>query len=198
MAVNSKQKGSEYERQVSKKLSLWISNGLRDDLLWRSSMSGGRATLQYKLGKKNKSQTGDLSSIDTLSQQFIDRFFIEIKFYKDLNIESGFIKATGLLKSFWDKLVKDALQAEKHPMLIARQNRLPTLLLLHRNGARLLNLHESILLCESSKIAEFSQWPVEVYLFDELLKTRPYSLGARREKLKASATFEGIETVSRL
>lgn len=196
MTVNGKQKGSEYERQVAKRLSLWISNGVRDDLLWRSSMSGGRATLQFKQGKKNKSQTGDLSSIDSLSQKFINTFFIEIKFYKDLNIESGFIKATGLLKSFWDKLVKDALVAEKNPMLIARQNRLPTLLLLHRNGARLLNLHESILLCESSKIAEFCQWPVEVYLFDELLRTKPYSLGAKREKLEASTRAQNSQAVS--
>jgi hypothetical protein len=198
MAVSGKLKGGEFERKVAKQLSLWISNSLRDDLLWRSSLSGGRATLQFKQGKKNKSQTGDLSSIDTLSQQFINRFFIEIKFYKDLNIESGFIKATGLLKSFWDKLVKDALVAEKNPMLIARQNHLPTLLLLHHNGARLLNLHESILLCESSKIAEFCQWPVEVYLFDKLLGTKPYALGAKREKLKTSTAIEALERIGQL
>jgi hypothetical protein len=196
MAVNGKQKGSEFERQVAKKLSLWITHGIRDDCLWRSALSGGRATLQFKQGKKNKSQTGDLSSIDSLSQQFIDKFFIEIKFYKELGIESGFIKNQGILKSFWDKLVKDALAAEKNPMLIARQNRLPTLLLLHKNGARLLNLHESILLCEPTKIAEFSQWPAEVYLFDELLNTKAYHLGVRREKLHS--TSQSTEVIGQL
>ena len=45
-----KQKGGEYERTVCKKLSLWVSNGTRDDIFWRSAMSGGRATLQRKKG----------------------------------------------------------------------------------------------------------------------------------------------------
>lgn len=183
MAVSGKHKGSQYERVVAKKLSLWLSNGVRDDLLWRSSLSGGRATLLFKQGKKNKSQTGDLSSIDILSQEFIDQFFVEIKCYKSLDITSGFVKSTGLLKSFWDKLVKDALTAKKNPMLIAKQNHLPALLLVHPNGAKLLNINNGILLCDASKVAEFCQWPSEVYLFDQLL-TKPFQLKPRRERLR--------------
>ena len=180
--VNGKQKGAEYERQCAKRLSLWITNGERDDCLWRSALSGGRATLQQRKGKVNKSQTGDLSSIDSCTQAFIDSFLIEIKFYKDLDITSGFVKGKGVLKSFWKKLIADAALARKNPMLIAKQNNLPALMLVHRNGASQLKLG-SILIDNSAKVAEFSQWPCHVYLFDELLKT-PFTLGAKRERLR--------------
>ena len=33
--ANSKQIGNSYEREVAKKLSLWITKNERDDILWR-------------------------------------------------------------------------------------------------------------------------------------------------------------------
>ena len=36
-------KGSEFEREMCKCLSLWWTDSKRDDVFWRSAQSGGRA-----------------------------------------------------------------------------------------------------------------------------------------------------------
>ena len=46
--MGKSQKGGAWEREFSKYLSLWITEGERDDVFWRSSQSGGRATQRAK------------------------------------------------------------------------------------------------------------------------------------------------------
>jgi hypothetical protein len=176
--MNGKQKGSAYEREICKKLSLWISHGERDDLLWRSAMSGGRATIQAKKGKENKSQTGDISPIDKLGQSLTDRFIIECKFYNNLDIVSGIIKGKGVLWAFWRKLVKDSVAAGKKPMLIVKQNRLPTLMLTDQNGEIALSV-QGYWFPHKAKVADISQWQCGMFLFDELIKQSRYIDGRR-------------------
>lgn len=53
-------KGGQYERDVCRALSLWYTRGKRDDLLWRSSQSGGRATQRAKSGKTTAGHYGDI------------------------------------------------------------------------------------------------------------------------------------------
>ncbi len=162
----SKAKGSSFERDVCKKLSLYITNGERADCLWRSSMSGGRATIQIKKGQENKAQVGDISSIDILSHKFISSFYVECKHYRTLDLVPGLVHSRGALHSFWVKLVKDAKEAKKCPALIAKQNHLPTLLLVSPLGASLLNIPKDAML------ATLVKWPVEVYLFEGLLSSK--------------------------
>ena len=45
MAVNSKRKGSQWERDCARKLSLIISAGTHDDIFWRTASSGALATI---------------------------------------------------------------------------------------------------------------------------------------------------------
>lgn len=123
-----KTKGAALERQIAKTLSLWLSDGEREDLLWRSSMSGGRATVASKKGKKLSAQVGDLSGIDELGHQFISRYIVECKHYKSLNVEALFFGAQGRARGyceFWRKLVKEAEDHRKHPLLVAKQNQKP-------------------------------------------------------------------------
>lgn len=144
MSRGSKVKGSQFERDVCKQLSLWISNGTRDDLTWRSAMSGGRASVQFKKGESNITQAGDISSIDPISAMFINTFYIECRFYKDLNIASSFIKGNGKLREFWLEVIDKAEQAKRLPLLIARQNRMPTMALLSVKGGESLGLIKHI------------------------------------------------------
>jgi len=61
-------KGGAYEREVAKQLSLWWSQDWdepTDELLWRSSMSGGRATVRSKQGKTTSGHYGDIIATDT-------------------------------------------------------------------------------------------------------------------------------------
>ena len=74
-----KEKGSAYERAICKRLSLYVSKGKRDDLFWRSAMSGGRATLQAKKGKKAQAQAGDITSIAAEGNKLTSTFMIECK-----------------------------------------------------------------------------------------------------------------------
>lgn len=53
-------KGSNYERDIAKKLSLWASHDKHDDWVWRTSGSGGRAKARSKQGKSTANSCGDL------------------------------------------------------------------------------------------------------------------------------------------
>lgn len=124
-----KAKGASYERTVCKALSLWVSKGEREDLFWRSAMSGGRATVGRKSGKSHDAHAGDISPTDRAGQVFTDRFYIEVKAYKDLMIESALMKAEGKLSKFWRTTCKEATHYKKMPMLIAKQNAWPPIVL---------------------------------------------------------------------
>lgn len=72
-------KGSSFEREISKQLSLWWTYGEREDVFWRSQASGARATQRKKQGKNTFGQVGDITSTDPISQPFVDLFTIELK-----------------------------------------------------------------------------------------------------------------------
>lgn len=119
-----KEKGGEFERQLCKAFSYWVTNGNRDDIFWRSSMSGGRASLAIKKGTaKRTAQAGDMSYIDMVGSTLLDRFVIEYKFYKDLSISSLIYgEPKDLIIAFWAQVNRDATASNKYPMLIAKQN----------------------------------------------------------------------------
>lgn len=77
--INSKQKGSSFERDICKKLSLWWTNDKRDDVLWRSASSGGRSTQRSKKGKSTANSAGDISALDPIAQNLLDCFSFELK-----------------------------------------------------------------------------------------------------------------------
>jgi hypothetical protein len=72
-------KGASFERQISTKLSRWWTNGETDAVFWRTSGSGGRATVRGKMGKSTKYSSGDITFTDDVGLPFIDYFLIELK-----------------------------------------------------------------------------------------------------------------------
>ena len=54
LSSNPKEKGSSNERKLSRQLSLWFTNGESDDIFWRSTNSGGTATIRGKKEKNNQ------------------------------------------------------------------------------------------------------------------------------------------------
>ena len=131
-AGQSKQKGSSFERICCTKLSLWVSAGKREDLFWRSAMSGGRATVAHAHGRSVR-QFGDICAVAPEGHALTDRYVIECKHYKDLNIDSFLFSNTGQLAKFWKELLKVSEKARLQPMLIARQNRGPIFVMLRRS-----------------------------------------------------------------
>jgi hypothetical protein len=123
-----KQKGAAFERDICKQFSLWLSGGERDDLLWRSAMSGGRATIGQREGKTRAAQAGDISSISQLSACFTDMFTIECKHYQTLEFTQVCTGNKGNIATFWKQGKRDAVKADKEPLLVMKQNNYPILL----------------------------------------------------------------------
>lgn len=165
-----KSKGGGFEREVCKKLSLWIDD-TRDDIFWRSAMSGGRATVGFKKGNVRTSQVGDISAIDVLGQKFIDTFIVECKFYRNIHLHSlMFSKPKGnTIYGFWEKLCRDAEQIRKEPLLIIKQNGWPSLIGISDKGLFFKFLKENNYLKPLSHF--YSSIPgCVLYEFDVLLK----------------------------
>lgn len=138
-AGGGKAKGSAYEREICKALSLWLSYGDLEDCLWRSAMSGGRSTVAFAKGKRFANQAGDISAINETGMLLTNRYMVECKTYADLGF-AGLPFKRGNLAKFWAEARKQGDRYGKQPMLVAKQNSYPTIVYLTLRGIRELNL----------------------------------------------------------
>jgi hypothetical protein len=128
MAVkNPKNKGSSFEREFCKTISLWLSNKNRDDLFWRTSNSGGRYTIRKKSGKETDNQEGDITATDFDYKFVSDNIYFELKNYKDANLWSIITESKGGIYEWWLDTKKKAASEEKIPVLVVKQNNKPIL-----------------------------------------------------------------------
>jgi hypothetical protein len=160
--INSKQKGAAFERDTCRRLSLWLSQGQRDDLLWRSAMSGGAATLQYRKDKINLTQSGDVSAIGQEAYEFCSKTFVECKHVKNLSFGRGFLCGTGELITFWKIAVREARKYKKQPMLIARQNMYPTIVVTNASNDAF----------SEPPLIVLNHWDAHIRLFDQVTRIR--------------------------
>lgn len=72
-------KGSPFEREIARRLSLWWSDGQADDWFWRTAGSGGRATNRAKQGKATANGGGDICAQTKEAQNLLDLVTFEIK-----------------------------------------------------------------------------------------------------------------------
>ena len=72
-------KGSSFERAICKELSLWWTDGKRDDIFWRTAGSGARATVRRGRNCATANSAGDICALHFSGQPFIDRFIVELK-----------------------------------------------------------------------------------------------------------------------
>lgn len=98
-------------------------------MFWRSAMSGGRATVGARKGIDLRRQAGDICAVAPEGHSLTERFYIECKHVNSLDIESFIVKRRGKLAQFWETAKREAKRHGRMPMVIARQNRLPTLML---------------------------------------------------------------------
>ena len=99
-------KGSNFEREICKLLSLWWTNDKRDDIFWRTSGSGARATTRSKTKQKTFGQYGDVQATDPIGQPLIDLCTIEIK--------------RGYSKSTFADLIEESQTANAKPCAYAK------------------------------------------------------------------------------
>lgn len=157
-----KHKGAAFEREICSKLSLWITHGKRTDTLWRSAMSGGRATVAKAKGIDVR-QCGDICPVAEEAYEFCSKWFIECKHVRHLALDHMIVKGTGPLAKFWEKAVTEAKRYGRDPMIIARQNGWPTIVITKTNH----------LIYFTSSIATAGlKSSFDVTLFDEWMATR--------------------------
>jgi len=122
---NSKNKGGNWERKFSKELSLWWSNGERDDIYWHTHGSGSRATNRAKKGKTSINY-GDILAEDSTGQPLLDIFVIELKKgYNKSNIldEVDTASDSHPFRKNLDQVIRDSIAANKEPLLIFHRDR---------------------------------------------------------------------------
>lgn len=166
---NGKQKGASFERSVCKRLSLWISDLEKEDVFWRSAMSGGRATVYKKAGKGDKAagHAGDITATDEIGHKLTDLWCIECKYYKSLDVGTYVYSGAGKLASFWEQSVDQAVDTGKMPMLICKENYKPELLILCARGARKIS-SELHAMC---RISHPNQEPMYIFNFSDFITT---------------------------
>lgn len=125
----SKSKGSDFERKICVELSKWITKGEKIDCLWRSAMSGGRATVKRGLVR----QAGDITAVAPEGHALTDKFYVECKAYKTLTLDC-LVTGKGTLIDFWKIAVKEAKSHSKLPMLIFKRNHWPVIVILDNAG----------------------------------------------------------------
>lgn len=171
-----KSKGSAFEREICKKLSLWISEGRRTSVFWRSPMSGGRVTVQLSTitsqdelkDKLMKNQIGDISSMDRPGDKFIDRYVVECKFYKNLKLDALIYgqPKDGVL-AFWGKLVSQSNITNKLPILIMKQNHKPILIGIAGDDKLFKHIQQE---CYLDALAYYPKHNLVLYDFNSLLE----------------------------
>ena len=107
-------KGSQFERDFSRSLSLWWTGGERDDVFWRSQNSGGRATVRSRVGKKTSGQYGDIAATDKLGEPLLRIFTFELKRgYNAASAGNDFDSVTGKKATLFTQFVMQAENAAK-------------------------------------------------------------------------------------
>lgn len=88
--AHPKTQGGNYERDIARQLSLWLTEGKNPDVFYRSHASGGRATNRKKAGRELKGQYGDICAMEAIGKPLIDKWTIECKhgYGKKTNIKA--------------------------------------------------------------------------------------------------------------
>lgn len=144
--AKGKGKGSAFERDICRKLSLWWTQKEkepRDDIFWRTAGSGARATTRSKKNKKTANSDGDIAALDPIGAPLLHIVTIECK--------RGY--GTKTIADLFDSSKKAAVQEYEKWILQAEQSKcnadtLSWLLIVRRNGREALAIFPQKLMIE--------------------------------------------------
>lgn len=138
-------KGGQFEREICTALSLWWTKGARDDVFWRSSASGARATFRRRRSNKTTfGQSGDVAAIDPIGSPLLQLFTIEIKRgYNSETIADLIDRKPKAAQQKWEEWIQQAWEAHKcersHAwMIINRRDQRDPIVAISREISRLL------------------------------------------------------------
>jgi hypothetical protein len=105
-------KGQNFERNFSRRLSMWWTEGEHDDWFWRSSNSGGRQTSRRQRGQTTFKQAGDIAATHPDGIPLLDAITFELKcgYTKTLNWGNIFDKPPTAKQTQWEQFWESAWQ----------------------------------------------------------------------------------------
>jgi len=114
-----KSKGSQFERDISRSLTVWLTGQAKPYAFWRSPASGGLATIS----ELNQDLGGDIIGLTEEAKEICSIISIELKTgYPKTSFWQHFKNIKNFnIKVFWRQCVEDAERASKLPMLIYRK-----------------------------------------------------------------------------
>lgn len=132
-----KLKGSEFERDTGRRLSMWLTEGQRSNIFARNVLSGGSFTVTHGKGRETPNIPGDLMAASPLAFEFLSMFSIECKNNEEIDLAAFLQDKNG--KSFLMKtILHTEAQAKAHGitwMVIGKRNRQETLVIMDYNIA---------------------------------------------------------------
>jgi hypothetical protein len=133
--VDGKKKGGKYERDISKLLSSWWTDGEDESVFWRTSGSGAKATVNHKKKAINFNYYGDIGYRDSIGAPFIERACIECKHYKEFYIMDILKdnKNPSEFEKFWEEAKFEAGQSNRWSILITKKNYFPDLIMIEED-----------------------------------------------------------------
>lgn len=110
--VNGNRKGSAFEREICKNLSLWFSHGEREDLFHRTAGSGARSTRRAKRGKRTANSAGDIGYLDAAGKPLMEAITFELKCgYNNTDTTSLIDTASGRKPPQLLEFIKQAIES---------------------------------------------------------------------------------------
>lgn len=137
-------KGSSFEREVSKQLSLWFSHGESDSWIWRTAMSGGRATVRAKKGQTTSGGAGDLTFTDAKAAPLFELVTFELKRgYAKTSLSDLIDRNDGTKPGTFEQWVAQAYTSSRqggteHWMIIHKRNNRPAMAYINSSLYRML------------------------------------------------------------
>lgn len=124
-AGGGKDKGSSWEREVGKLLSLWLTHGARPDIFSRNVLSGGAFTNASSKGELSSRMPGDLMAAHPLAFTFMSKYAIECKHLASLGLEQFLFddKNSSELSKIISFADGQARAVQLDYMIVAKQNR---------------------------------------------------------------------------
>jgi len=170
-------KGDSFERDRSRALSLWWSDGERDDLFWRN-----RTRITSNTPNKER-QLGDLTTVHTDGIPFIETFNVEFKIGYSKTRKGvrhkvipwdllDLIDGKGrVFIDFWDQTTSDAFLSQRIPMLIfKRDHHSPVVAMYAMAVRRLEELNGRNTKYPFLTVNIVEHTPIELYGFDEFFR----------------------------
>jgi hypothetical protein len=162
MRNNSKSRGSGFEREIAKTLTLWITGKEKPYVLWRTPSSGAMIT-----NKVSTDASGDIIAIMPEGRVITDVISMEAKVgYAEVDLMKHFKKQkNNILEGFWEQCIRDSRIANKHGMLIYRKKGYPIVIGVEKLLIDKLQKQKDVKLPKSISLIFESDLP-EMVMFD--------------------------------